>query len=124
MYTVYFTKLSVDFLRLDGARGNATDDIWIRKDFEGSSRGWIVAQYRYLRSKLREPYTNGSQWSADLSNIQTGQLPKPSIDIYHYTRPLDNCIVSHCSPVTFKNSRIKFDDASLLVCYVVSTAKR
>jgi len=36
---VYFTKLSVDFLRPDGDHGNATDEIWIRKDFEGSGRG-------------------------------------------------------------------------------------
>jgi len=32
MYTVYFTELSVDFLRLDGTYGTATDEIWIRKD--------------------------------------------------------------------------------------------
>jgi hypothetical protein len=37
MYTVY--KAVSRFLRLDGAFGTATDEIWIRKDFEGSDRG-------------------------------------------------------------------------------------
>lgn len=59
MYIDYFTKLSIDLLRLDGAHGTATDEIWIRKYFEGSGRGLIVAPRHYMRSGTAGTHEKG-----------------------------------------------------------------
>jgi len=44
MYIVYFTKVLVHFLRLDGAYGTETDEIRIRKD---SNEAVVAESWHY-----------------------------------------------------------------------------